>query len=202
MNVMRNRDFLHWCVLGLCLCGLSLLLPGRVNAGTLEDDIQAELRAIREHRAVEAMREVWDIEAGELAEDATEEALEDAKDLMTDLHDGGVKDDLAEMAAVAFRELTKPEKRSIGVCTLTGYCNCSACCGAWSGGPCASGAWPTSGHTVAADLPFGTRVEINGHEYVVEDRGVSGSWFDIYFDSHAEACAFGMQSAEVFIIEG
>lgn len=186
---------------GLLLVCASLLFPGRVSAGTLDQDIQRELRAIREHNAVEAMLEVWNIEEGELAEGATEEALEEAKDLLFALHDGGVKDDLAEIAAAAFRELNRPKKRSLGTWTLTGYCNCSACCGIWAGGHTASGTWPTSGRTVASDLPFGTRLEINGHEYIVEDRGVSGAWADIYFDSHAEACAFGMQSAEVFIIE-
>ena len=185
----------------LLTCCAALLLTRRVSAETLDEAIDRELKAIRESRAVETMRDVWDIEQGCLAEDADQEKLDAATDLLESLHPGDVKDDLAEMAAAAFRELNKPAKRSLGVCVLTGYCNCSACCGAWSGGPCASGAWPIAGHTVAADLPFGTLVEINGHEYMVEDRGVSGNWFDIYFDSHAEACAFGMQSAEVFIIE-
>lgn len=189
-------------LVGLLLVGVAFLLTGRVvSAGTLEEDIERELRAIREVRAVEAMQEVWDIEEGCLAEGASEELLEEAKDRLFALHDGGVKEDLAEMAVAAFAELNKPEKRSIGVCTLTGYCQCERCCHQWAYGPTASGAWPTSGHTVAADLPFGTRVEILGHEYVVEDRGVSGNWFDIYFDSHSEACAFGMRSAEVYIIE-
>lgn len=198
---MLHRRFITRAVLWLLLGGAALLFPGRVNAGTLEEDIQAELRAIREHRAVEAMREVWDIEAGELAEDATDEALEDAKDLMEALHTGAVKDDLAEMAAAAFRELNRPAKRSLGVWTLTAYCNGACCCGKWAGGGTASGTTPTAGRTVAADLPFGTKLEINGHVYTVEDRGVSGAWADIYMDSHGEACAFGMQSAEVFLIE-
>ena len=88
-----------------------------------------------------------------------------------------------------------------GVATITHYCNCSACCGKWAGGGTASGTTPTAGRTVAADLPFGTRLLINGHEYIVEDRGVSGCWVDIYCDSHAEALARGMYQTEVYIIE-
>ena len=88
-----------------------------------------------------------------------------------------------------------------GVATITHYCNCSACCGQWAGGGTASGTVPTSGRTVAADLPFGTRLMINGHEYIVEDRGVSGCWVDIYCDSHAEALARGMYQTEVWILE-
>lgn len=89
-----------------------------------------------------------------------------------------------------------------GVATITHYCNCSACCGKWAGGGTASGTVPTAGRTVAADLPFGTRLLINGHEYIVEDRGVSGCWVDIYCDSHSEALARGMYQTEVYIIDG
>lgn len=89
-----------------------------------------------------------------------------------------------------------------GVATITHYCNCSACCGSWAGGATASGTTPTAGRTVAADLPFGTRLLINGHEYIVEDSGVSGCWVDIYCDSHSEALAKGMYQTEVYIIDG
>ena len=89
-----------------------------------------------------------------------------------------------------------------GVATITHYCNCSACCGQWAGGGTASGTVPTAGRTVAADLPFGTRLLINDHEYIVEDRGVSGCWVDIYCDSHSEALARGMYQTEVYIIDG
>lgn len=88
-----------------------------------------------------------------------------------------------------------------GVCTITFYCPCSRCCGSWAGGPTASGAMPSAGRTVACDLPFGTRLLIEGHEYVVEDRGVSGMWVDIFVNDHQEALNRGMYSAEVYIIE-
>ena len=88
-----------------------------------------------------------------------------------------------------------------GVATITHYCNCSICCGQWAGGGTASGTTPTAGRTVAADLPFGTRLLINGQEYIVEDRGVSGCWVDIYCDSHAEALARGMYYTDVYIVE-
>jgi len=89
-----------------------------------------------------------------------------------------------------------------GVATITHYCNCAECCGQWAGGGTASGSTPQAGRTVAADLPFGTRLLIGGHEYVVEDRGVSGCWVDIYCDSHSEALARGMYQTEVYIIDG
>lgn len=89
-----------------------------------------------------------------------------------------------------------------GVATITHYCPCSECCGAWAGGHTASGTVPTAGRTVACgDLPFGTRIMLEGHEYVVEDRGVGGAWIDVFVDSHAEALARGMYSAPVYIID-
>ena len=50
------------------------------------------------------------------------------------------------------------------------------CCGQWSGGPTASGAYPTANHTIAVDannptVPMGTKVVMNGVEYTVEDTG-------------------------------
>ena len=89
-----------------------------------------------------------------------------------------------------------------GVATITHYCNCSQCCGVWAGGGTASGTVPTAGRTVAADLPFGTRLLINGHEYIVEDSGVYGCWVDVYCDSHQEALNRGMYQEEVYIIDG
>lgn len=88
-----------------------------------------------------------------------------------------------------------------GVCTITFYCPCSECCGSWAGCATASGTTPTAGRTVAADLPFGTRLLIDGQEYVVEDRGVGGMWVDIFVNDHNEALQRGMYQTEVYIIE-
>ena len=96
----------------------------------------------------------------------------------------------------------QPAMNLWGVCTITHYCPCSQCCGSWAGGATASGTTPTAGRTVAADLPFGTRLMINGHEYVVEDRGVGGMWVDIFVNGHQEALDLGMYKAEVYIIDG
>ena len=98
-------------------------------------------------------------------------------------------------------EKPAPAMHLYGNCRITFYCPCSACCGQWAGGGTASGTTPTAGRTVAADLPFGTRLLINGHEYTVEDSGVYGYWVDIYCDSHQEALNRGMYQTEVFIID-
>jgi 3D (Asp-Asp-Asp) domain-containing protein len=108
-----------------------------------------------------------------------------------------------------------PEYISLGEFRLTAYCSCTKCCGKWGesrpldaqGNPIvitASGARAVAGVTIAADtnvLPFGTKVYIDGHEYIVQDRGgaIKENRIDIYFDSHQEALNFGVQYKEVFI---
>ena len=90
---------------------------------------------------------------------------------------------------------------SLGTYRITHYCGCASCNGSWTGSPTASGAYPVSGRTVAmADLPFGTKVEINGQIYTVEDRGVPSGCVDIYVDSHSEALNSGMYYAEVRVV--
>ena len=98
---------------------------------------------------------------------------------------------------------TSPERTYYGACRITFFCSCSQCCGQWAGGPTASGAMPTAGWTVAnGSLPFGTLVEIDGHTYCVEDRGVSGDQFDIFVNSHEEALQRGLYYTDVYVIEG
>lgn len=98
-------------------------------------------------------------------------------------------------------EEPKPEKRYYGNCRITFYCPCSACCGSW-GNATASGAMPQANHTVACgDLPFGTRLLIDGQEYVVEDRGVGAQQIDIFVNDHGEALARGLYYTDVWILE-
>lgn len=102
-------------------------------------------------------------------------------------------------------ESSSSEYISLGEFKLTAYCNCSTCCGKWSGSPTASGAMPKANHTIAVDtsvIPFGTEVIINGNTYVAEDTGsaIKGNKIDIYMSSHEEALNFGVQYAEVFVV--
>ena len=60
----------------------------------------------------------------------------------------------------------------------------------------ASGVPAIEGTTVACDfLPFGTVVEIDGSEYIVQDRfgGNCPNKIDVYMDSTSEAIKFGKQ---------
>ena len=87
-----------------------------------------------------------------------------------------------------------------GTCRITHYCPCAKCCGK-ADGIAASGVPAQVNHTVACDLSFGTKIMINGQTYVVEDRGVSGMWVDIFVAGHQEAWDRGEYWADVYIID-
>lgn len=97
----------------------------------------------------------------------------------------------------------------VGDFVLTAYCPCPICCGQWSNmtnPTTASGAPAVQGVTIAADtsiLPFGTRVNINGQIYTVQDTGgaIKGNRIDIYFNNHAEALQFGRRTTAVYIVQ-
>ena len=92
----------------------------------------------------------------------------------------------------------------LGQFKITAYCNCTKCCGKWSGGPTASGAMPIEGRTIAVDpsvIPLGTMVIIDGHTYVAEDTGsgIKGNKIDIFFSSHHSALNWGVRYKNVYI---
>lgn len=130
--------------------------------------------------------------------------------------DGGATGVLSEIKPHDYPTVIQPEEvlelvsepepmHLYGNCTITFYCHCAKCNGR-AGANCASGVQPTVNHTVASNvLPFGTRLLIDGQEYVCEDRGdanMDAFWVDIYCDSHDEALRRGMYQSEVWIIDG
>lgn len=86
---------------------------------------------------------------------------------------------------------------------ITAYCPCSKCCGK-TNGRTASGTTATAGRTVAASskFAFGTKLNIGGHVYTVEDRGgaINGNKIDIFVNSHAEALAWGVRYLNVSVV--
>ena len=87
---------------------------------------------------------------------------------------------------------------------VTAYCPCSKCCGK-STGRTASGTKATPGRTVAASskFAFGTKLNIGGHVYTVEDRGgaVNGNKIDIFVSSHSKALAWGVRYLPVSVVK-
>ena len=86
---------------------------------------------------------------------------------------------------------------------ITAYCPCSKCCGKATGRT-ASGTKATPGRTVAASskYAFGTKLNIGGHIYTVEDRGgaITGNKIDIFVNSHAEALQWGVRYLPVSVV--
>ena len=100
-------------------------------------------------------------------------------------------------------EIGPPEQIGLGEYTITHYCACSRCCGK-SDGVTATGTQATEGRTIAVDpevIPYGTKVLIDGHEYIAEDCGsaIKGQRIDIYAADHAEALSRGRITREVWV---
>ena len=80
---------------------------------------------------------------------------------------------------------------------VTHYCACSLCCGENAAGITASGKSVAEGMVAMSSYyPFGTKIEINGVMYTVEDRGGSGiendiHRVDIYVPDHQQALRLG-----------
>jgi 3D (Asp-Asp-Asp) domain-containing protein len=101
------------------------------------------------------------------------------------------------------KKKAEPEKQSLGMFTITGYCNCQSC----SGGSnlTYSGTVPQADHTISADInifPIGTRLMIDDIIYTVEDVGSSvvQNKIDIFYATHEEAVAHGTTTTEVFAV--
>ena len=125
------------------------------------------------------------------------------------------KETTGHAVATVFVEEPKEEYISLGEFTITAYCSCEVCCEYWAtvrpldenGEPIvytANQSIAEQGVTVAADisvLPYGTEIMIDGHEYMVQDRGgaVEGNHIDVYFEDHDEANEHGIQHKEVFM---
>lgn len=102
-------------------------------------------------------------------------------------------------------EQINPSKlESLGKFRITHYCSCSRCCGKWANGITATGTTAEAGRTIAVNpsqIPYGSKVVINGHVYTAEDcgGGIGSNCIDIYVNSHSEALQKGMYYTEVYI---
>lgn len=100
--------------------------------------------------------------------------FEDIKDELQDLFEAQYHLNTEGKTETVTETKTVRVGESLGNVVTSGYCNCSICCGQWSGGPTASGVYPTANHTIAVDasdpfVPMGTKIAMNGVEYTVED---------------------------------
>ena len=98
--------------------------------------------------------------------------------------------------------------------TITAYCSCEICCGEWAKDRPngivygAYGVELVPGYSVAAPLPYGTKLQIDGKTYEVQDTTASwivdryaGRIIDLYMPDHESALEWGKQEREVTVIE-
>ena len=96
-------------------------------------------------------------------------------------------------------------KVALGRFKVTAYCACDKCCPGTSDGLTYTETVATEGRTIAVDpkvIPLGSRVEVNGVEYIAEDIGgaIKGDKVDIFFNSHDVALEWGVQEHDVYLL--
>ena len=96
------------------------------------------------------------------------------------------------------------DKSYLGNFKITYYCDCTSCSDDW-GDLTATGVRAKEGRTIAVDpnvISYGTKVLINGKEYVAEDCGgaIKGNRIDIFIDSHEQARKAGVDYFDVYIV--
>ena len=224
-------------LIGAAISGGTMLITHTVTPSTLATTYTAEDADIKgaenDYRALEAdlSSKITDLEsnypgyssyelnAGQIGHDPYKLAA-----LLTVLHQDYKQEDVQEDLQRIFEmqynlsmhdEAGSVERKtvrvgqSLGNVVTSGYCNCPICCGQWSGGPTASGVYPTANHTIAVDahnpiVPMGTKVVMNGIEYTVEDTGNFARYgvaFDVYYGDHGTAQQHGHKTWEAFIAD-
>lgn len=113
---------------------------------------------------------------------------------------------LEQERAVVNRGGDIPNGRVVDV-EVSFYCSCSQCCAGGSG-ITASGKHVQEGMIACpSDIPFGTRILIDGVTYTCEDTGSYIKWIngimrvDIYTSSHTEALKRGRYTTKAIILD-
>ena len=94
----------------------------------------------------------------------------------------------------------------LGVFRITHYCPCSICNGPYINGVTSTGITATTNHTIAVypqQIPYGSKVVINGQVYVAEDcgGGIKENCIDIYVATHEECDMKGVFYTEVYLLK-
>ena len=94
----------------------------------------------------------------------------------------------------------------LGIFKITAYCSCYECSEGY-GDMTSTGVRASSDRTIAVDpnyIPYGSRIIINGKEYIAEDcgGGVKGKHIDVYVNDHGETMRHGVRFCAVRIIKG
>ena len=146
-----------------------------------------------------------DIQAGSIHKSAGEGVFAEAVDGVTSVNGSGAAADGVQVGT-PISVSADASLKSLGTFRITHYCPCSICCGPWSNGITSTGVTAVTNRTIAVDpnqIPYGSKVVINGQVYVAEDCGgaIKENCIDIYVGSHAEGESKGVYYTEVYLIQ-
>lgn len=146
-----------------------------------------------------------DIQAGSIHKSAGEGVFAEAVDSVTSVNGSGVAADGVQVGT-PISVSADASLKSLGTFRITHYCPCSICCGPWSNGITSTGVTAVTNRTIAVDptqIPYGSKVVIDGQVYVAEDCGgaIKENCIDIYVGSHAEGESKGVYYTEVYLIQ-
>lgn len=170
---------------------------------------EASRQAAAQAAAEEASRQAAEAAAAQAAaEEASRQAA--AEEAARQAAAQAAAEEAARQAAAqAAAQQAAQQQQHLGKFRITHYCSCPICCGQWSTGSStvigASGMVLTPGQSIAvnpAQIPYGSKVMINGQIYIAADTGVGSNCIDIYTGTnHAVASAGGMYYADVYLVK-
>ena len=126
---------------------------------------------------------------------------EEQEQIVASFNEVVVEDSIATEESIA-TETNASEESSDDSSTYYGTFQLTAY--TWTGNPCADGAYPSSGYTVACNDPGlwhkWIYIEGYGNYYVHDTGGMGGGVIDVYMDSYDACIQFGRRSANIYVL--
>ena len=176
---------------------------GKNTIGYIPTSVLENVTDTKESEEETKIAEVDGQEAGVIHKSEGKGVFADAVDGVTASKAESVKGvKVGTPVAVSSDATLKP----LGTFKITHYCPCSICCGPWANGITSTGVIATTNHTIAVDpsqIPYGSKVVINGQVYVAEDCGgaIKQNCIDIYVATHQEGEDKGVYYTDVYLIQ-
>ena len=176
---------------------------GKKGIGYIPTSVLEKTTSAKAAAKAEKIAKVDGEEAGVIQKSKGEGVFADAVDGVTASKDPSVDGvQVGTPVAVSSDAQLKP----LGTFKITHYCPCSICCGPWANGVTSTGVTATTNRTIAVDptqIPYGSKVVINGQVYVAEDCGgaIKKNCIDIYVATHEEGEEKGVYYTDVYLLQ-
>ncbi len=176
---------------------------GKKGIGYIPTSVLERTTSAKAEAKAEKIAKVDGEEAGVIHKSEGKGVFADAVDGVTASKDPSVNGvQVGTPVAVSSDATLKP----LGTFKITHYCPCSICCGPWANGVTSTGVIATTNRTIAVDpsqIPYGSKVVINGQVYVAEDCGgaIKQNCIDIYVATHEEGEEKGVYYTDVYLLQ-